>query len=66
MTPKGSRGPRPAALTAYYARLTQIFGRSESRLYAAYAWYRCVGGVLHTARAGQGTACRVGGVPSRG
>ena len=27
-------------MATYYARLTQIFTRSEARLYNAYAWYR--------------------------
>ncbi|PSC76450.1 eukaryotic translation initiation factor 3 subunit A-like [Micractinium conductrix] len=39
MAPKGCK-PRPALMATYYAKLTQIFTKSESRLYSAYAWYR--------------------------
>eukprot|EP00887_Chlorella_sp_A99_P004683 scaffold4.g4683.t1 len=44
MAPKASeggvKGPRPALMATYYAKLTQIFTKSENRLYNAYAWYR--------------------------
>ena len=40
LAPKGVKGPKPALMAVYYARLTQIFGQSEARLYSAYAWYR--------------------------
>jgi translation initiation factor 3 subunit A len=40
LAPKGVKGPKPALMAVYYARLTQIFTRSEARLYNAYAWYR--------------------------
>jgi len=40
MAPKGIRGPRAPLMATYYARLTQVFTRSEARLYNAYAWYR--------------------------
>ena len=40
MTPKGAKGPRPALMATYYARLTQVFTKSGSRLYNGYAWYR--------------------------
>jgi translation initiation factor 3 subunit A len=43
MAPKGCK-PRAALMATYYAKLTQIFTKSESRLYSAYAWYRWVGG----------------------
>ncbi|KAL4448023.1 hypothetical protein ABPG75_005242 [Micractinium tetrahymenae] len=39
MAPKGCK-PRPQLMATYYAKLTQIFTKSESRLYSAYAWYR--------------------------
>jgi hypothetical protein len=39
MAPKGMK-PRAALMATYYAKLTQIFTKSESRLYSAYAWYR--------------------------
>ena len=42
LAPKGCK-PRPALMATYYAKLTQIFTKSESRLYSAYAWYRCGG-----------------------
>eukprot|EP00889_Picochlorum_renovo_P003701 jgi/Picre1/30731/NNA_006092.t1 len=38
--PKGIKGPKASLMATYYARLTQIFTRSEARLYNAYAWYR--------------------------
>lgn len=40
MAPKGIKGPKASLMATYYARLTQIFTRSEARLYNAYAWYR--------------------------
>lgn len=40
MAPKGIRGPKASLMATYYARLTQIFSRSEAKLYNAYAWYR--------------------------
>jgi translation initiation factor 3 subunit A len=39
MSPKGMK-VKPALQATYYTRLTQIFSRSEARLYNAYAWYR--------------------------
>lgn len=39
LAPKGCK-PRPQLMATYYAKLTQIFTKSESRLYSAYAWYR--------------------------
>lgn len=39
LAPKGCK-PRPALMATYYAKLTQIFTKSESRLYSAYAWFR--------------------------
>lgn len=39
LAPKGCK-PKPALMATYYAKLTQIFTKSESRLYSAYAWYR--------------------------
>ena len=39
MSPKGTK-VKASLMTTYYARLTQIFTRSEARLYNAYAWYR--------------------------
>ena len=41
LAPKGIKGPKPVLMATYYAKLTQIFTRSENRLYNAYAWYRC-------------------------
>ena len=38
--PKGIKAPKASLMATYYARLTQIFTRSEARLYNAYAWYR--------------------------
>ncbi len=38
--PKGIKSPKASLMATYYARLTQIFTRSEARLYNAYAWYR--------------------------
>jgi translation initiation factor 3 subunit A len=38
--PKGVKAPKASLMATYYARLTQIFTRSEARLYNAYAWYR--------------------------
>ncbi len=39
LAPKGCK-PKPGLMATYYAKLTQIFTKSESRLYSAYAWYR--------------------------
>ncbi|KAI3438410.1 hypothetical protein D9Q98_000841 [Chlorella vulgaris] len=39
LAPKGCK-PRPGLMATYYAKLTQIFTKSESRLYSAYSWYR--------------------------
>ena len=39
MSPKGTK-PKASLWATYYAKLTQIFTRSGSRLYNAYAWYR--------------------------
>jgi len=42
--PKGIKAakayPKASMMATYYAHLTQIFTRSEARLYNAYAWYR--------------------------
>lgn len=40
LAPKGIKAPRASLMAQYYSFLTQIFGRSEARLYNAYAWYR--------------------------
>ena len=40
LAPKGIKGPKASLMATYYARLTQIFTRSEARLYNAYAWFR--------------------------
>lgn len=40
MAPKGVKGPRAQLMATYYAKLTQIFTKSQNRLYNAYAWYR--------------------------
>lgn len=40
MTPKGIKAPKAQLMATYYAKLTQIFTKSENRLYNAYAWYR--------------------------
>lgn len=37
---KGIKTPKASLMAVYYSRLTQIFTRSEARLYNAYAWYR--------------------------
>jgi translation initiation factor 3 subunit A len=39
LAPKGCK-PKAGLMATYYAKLTQIFTKSESRLYSAYAWYR--------------------------
>lgn len=39
MAPKGVK-PKASLMATYYAKLTQIFTKSNSRLYNAYAWYR--------------------------
>lgn len=52
LAPKGCK-PRPGLMATYYARLTQIFTKSECRLYSAYAWYRC-GAVLRGEERGGG------------
>lgn len=39
-SPKGIKGPKASLMAVYYARLTQIFTRSEAKLYNAYAWFR--------------------------
>ena len=39
LAPKGCK-PKPALMATFFAKLTQIFTKSESRLYSAYAWYR--------------------------
>lgn len=38
--PRASHRARAALMSPFYAALTRIFARSESRLYNAYAWYR--------------------------
>jgi translation initiation factor 3 subunit A len=40
--PPGGRiaAPRPALMSVYYARLTQIFAVSEAHLYQAFAWLK--------------------------
>lgn len=67
--PKGVKAPRAQLMATYYAKLTQIFTRSENRLYNAYAWYRCVGKWVGGKMGGQ-VARRVGGtectMPTRG